>query len=189
MPTLAVALGAAALLWGAGAWLHGEPPRPERRGAPDTPAPAAPAPVVTPPPSVPPEPVAPSRAAPEPVSAAWFDAAGEPSPELMRAALAEAIAEKLPGHKLSSDELDRLAEAAVRLREAQRALRALPQSDAHAAERGVLVEEIRAAGADFAYVLEMTPGEFTAQVQTDGGIDRFAEGEEVPEPEYLDDLR
>ncbi len=189
-PALLLALSAAALFWAASAWRHAEPPRPSERALPDAvrppsiPASEADAPTADPA-AEPALPKAESEAAPE----LFFDAAGEPSQAFLRAALAEAIAERLPSHKLSSDELDRLADAAFRLRQAQRALRALPATSEHAERRRALREEIAAAGADFEYVLEMTPGEFTAQVQTGVGIDTFSEDEQVPEPEYLDDLR
>jgi hypothetical protein len=193
------------LLYAAWLRLHEAPPPPGEPtttlAAPVSPGAAAPA---SPPPRPPaaPSAAAPpareSRAAPEArsdlrsdeelVPEPFFDEAGEPSLAFVRAALAGVIDERLPDRKLSSDELDRLAEAAFRLREAQQALRALPPTPEHAEERRALLEQITRAGEDFAYVLDMTPGEFTARVQSGTGVDTFSEDEEIPEPEYLDEL-
>jgi hypothetical protein len=95
----------------------------------------------------------------------------EPSFTLVRSTLADAIEAHLPSFKLSGTELDELADATLRMRSAQQSLRTLPESREHATQRAEARRLLEQAIVDFTYVAEMSPAEFTRQVQPDVGID------------------
>jgi DNA-binding transcriptional ArsR family regulator len=149
--------------------------------------------------SPPPDPAArePASVPDAAAAGALFDTAGEPTREFVLASLRAAIERKLPGQKLSSEEYDQLAEAVLRMRSVQQQLRGVPPTAENAERLRALREELATAAGDFEYVLEMSPAEFTAQVQPDAGIDEAdpdeADSDEVnpesSEPEYLEDLR
>jgi hypothetical protein len=110
-----------------------------------------------------PPPAAPAASLP-PVASA--DPEAERRAEI-RARLEASIAEHLPDLKLSSDELDAAADALVRLRAARRELAALPRTPENAARLRELTAAIGAAYADFEYVVELDPAEFTERVEED----------------------
>jgi hypothetical protein len=95
----------------------------------------------------------------------------EPSFTHVRSTLADAIEAHLPSFKLSGTELDELADATLRMRSAQQSLRTLPESREHATQRAEARRLLEQAIVDFTYVAEMSPAEFTRQVQPDFGID------------------
>jgi hypothetical protein len=111
------------------------------------------------------------------------DDAGEPTRELVLASLRAAIETHLPGHKLTDVEYEQLADAILEMRAARQRLRGVPLDAEHAEERRRLREELAGAAADFEYVLEMSPAEFTARVQPGLGIDS---DDDAP-PEAADD--
>jgi hypothetical protein len=122
-----------------------------------------------------------------------------PSRALVLASLRSAVERELPSHKLSSDQYDTLADAVLQMRAAREALARLPADAAHAARARELREQLGQAAADFEYVLEMSPAEFTALADSEGSIDWDDDpvapadpepsddgGEDAPpEPEYL----
>jgi hypothetical protein len=119
--------------------------------------------------------------------APFLDEGGQPTRALLRSALEATIAARLPDREISPEEIEQATDAAWRLRQAQLAMRALAETPESAEERRRLRDEIASANADFAYAMGMTPGEFTAQVQSEVGVDSSSEGEAVPEPEFLDE--
>jgi len=180
--SLATACGLGAVALAASWWLADAPgPRPAPgadraaapRAAPPSSTPAPPPvrerPGATPPPAPSPE----ADRAPGPQKpAALVDEHGAPTPQLVRAALADALARHQPSLKLSSEELDAAASALWRLREARlelRALREAPDSPTASERRRALREAIGRASEDFRYHVEMSPAEFTALAQPGGG--------------------
>lgn len=115
-----------------------------------------------------------------------FDESEEPSRELIRAAVESAMAEHFVDYRLSSDEVERVTDSLVSLREAQVALRELPMGEETAEERRLLVEQIGEATSQFRSVLEMDPAEFTASSQPSVGVDRFDPDEPVGAPEFIE---
>lgn len=110
-------------------------------------------------------PIAPAPAAPRPPVPS-----ADPEEErraAIRARLEASIAEHLPDLKLSSDEVDAAADALGRLRAARRELAALPRTPENAARLRELTAAIGAAYADFEYVVELDPAEFTERVEED----------------------
>ena len=93
----------------------------------------------------------------------------QPLREEIRAWLEAAIAEKLPDLKLSSDQLDAATDALLRLRAARREMRALPRTPENAERLEELRETMGDASADFEYVVELDPVEFTELVEEEGG--------------------
>ena len=149
---LAVALGAA--------WLA----RREEASRPRAPSPAPLASPARPPESPLPRP---EGAAPQPAASIPGEPT-DPAPPLaeeLRAWLEAAIAEKLPDRKLSSDQLDAATDALLRLRAARREMRALPRTPENARRREELREALGEASADFEYVVELDPAEFTELVE------------------------
>jgi hypothetical protein len=113
----------------------------------------------------------PAEAAPPPTPSALPRAAAVPSPEQeLRAALEADIARHLPDRKLSSDQLDAAADALVRLRDARRALAALPRTAENASLRRELHDAIAQASADFQYLVDLDPAAFVATVSD--GLER-----------------
>lgn len=99
-------------------------------------------------------------------------AAPETTPRaLTRSTLAEAIERHLPDLVLSDNELDELADATLRMRDARTRLRAIPKTREQASRRDALRRALEDAIVDFTHVVEMTPDEFTRRVQPDVGID------------------
>lgn len=133
----------------------------------------------------PPEPEA--RAEADSELAPLVDAAGNPSRTLVRAALAEAVARDHPDLEPSPEALDRAADAILRIRAAQKALAALPLTLENAGQRVALRENLQAASEAFREAMGLSSGDFTAGVETPGGVDRFDPGEAIPEPSYLDE--
>ena len=95
----------------------------------------------------------------------------DPSFELVRETLATAVETHLPGLALSDNELDDLAQATLRLRRAQAALRTIPKAREHADQRARERRRLEGAIADFTYLVEMTPAEFTRRVEPGVGVD------------------
>lgn len=112
----------------------------------------------------------------------------DPPRELILGALRGAIETYLPDRKLSTDQYARLADAVETLRGAREELRELDYTAENAERRRELVDALGHAVADFEYILEMSPGEFSDRVQPGVGLSSDAPGEPVPPPEYLDDL-
>lgn len=92
-----------------------------------------------------------------------------PAFEIIRSTLAQAIDARLPELALSTTELDDLAQATSRLRRAQAALRSLPKTREHAERRALERRRLEEAVADFTYLLEMTPAEFSRRVGAGAG--------------------
>lgn len=164
--------------------------RPEARVAPPAAAPA---------PAVPVEDVEARAQEAADVRAAdpvWLDAEGEPTRELVLASLRDAVERHIPSHKLSSDEYARLADAVMRMRETQAGLRSLPLDEEHAEQLRALREQLADAAAEFEYVLDMSPAEFSARAQPGLGVTPPDDAEDTPSaparedapPVYLDDL-
>ena len=82
----------------------------------------------------------------------------------IRARLEASIAEHLPDRKLSSDQLDAATDALLRLRAARLELAALPRTPEHAERLRELTAAIGEASADFEYVVDLDPAEFTERV-------------------------
>ncbi len=112
------------------------------------------------------------------------DGAAGPSRAFMRSAFESAVAEHFPDRRLSSDEVERVTDSLMDLREAKEALRTLPIDAEHAEQRRRLVERIGEASDAFRDVMDITPSEFTTGAGP--GIDRHDADEAVPEPEFLD---
>ena len=129
----------------------------------------------------PPDPIPPVAAAP------WVDEDGEPTQAFVSALIREGIEEHLPSYKLSSDEVERLAEATTSMRRAQQELRSLPYEPEYAERRRALLETVEDATATFDDILDMSPGDFTQALEPEVGIDDAWEDDgEVPEPEFLE---
>lgn len=92
----------------------------------------------------------------------------------VRTTLAEVIEARLPDLKLSDVELDALADATIRMRDARARLRALPKTRENADRREREAMRLADAVGDFSYVAEMTPEEFTRRVDREGGIDAWS---------------
>lgn len=129
------------------------------------------------------------HAPPEPEAdsdrAALVDATGGPSRTLVRAALADALARRYPDLERSPEEIDRAADAVLRIRAAQEALAALPLTLENAGRRLSLREKIQVASAAFREAIGLSPDEFTEGLEAAGGVDRFDPDEPIPEPSYL----
>lgn len=128
----------------------------------------------------------------DPVDASFVEEWGEPSPELVRRAFEQALAESFDDYRLSSDEIERASSALYRLREARLALAELPMGPETAERRRTLVETIQEATEAFSDVMEMDPAAFTARADADagtGGIDRGADPDYVPDADYLERRR
>lgn len=99
----------------------------------------------------------------------------DPDPELeaIRSTLSDAIAVHLPRLSLSDRELDELASATRRLRDAQAELRTIPETREYADRRATLNRRLENAVADFTYLVDLTPGEFTRRVAPAEGIDEW----------------
>lgn len=136
----------------------------------------------------------PTAATDEAVDAAPFDSetgadavgdrAAGPSKAFMRHAFESALGEHFPDRRLSSDEIERVTDSLMELREARQALQALPIDAEYAEQRRRLVERIGEASSGFRDVMDITPSEFTTGAGP--GIDRHEANEVVPEPEWLD---
>ena len=100
--------------------------------------------------------------------------------ERARQTLRTAIESHLPGLSLSTNELDDLARATLRLRAAQTALRTIPRTREHADQRALERRRLEEAVADFTYLVEMTPAEFSRRVAPDVGVDPWS-------PDMVDD--
>jgi hypothetical protein len=85
----------------------------------------------------------------------------------IRARLDASLTEHLPELKLSSEELDAATDALMRLRAARRELAELPRTPENAARIRELKAAIGTAYADFEYVVELDPAEFTERVEGD----------------------
>ncbi len=92
----------------------------------------------------------------------------------VRETLATAIETHLPDLVLSEKELDDLARATLRLRSAQAALRVIPKTREHADRRALERRRLEEAVADFTYLVEMTPAEFTRRVDPEVGVDPWS---------------
>ena len=77
---------------------------------------------------------------------------GEPSPTMVRAMLDSTISTHLPSIKLSSDELDRLTDSVVRMRNTRRELADLPVTRENADRLRELRRELTTAAVDFELV-------------------------------------
>jgi hypothetical protein len=139
-------------------------------GREDAPPPAAvPAPLAaapTPSAPLPVEPVAPLP----PVEPVEPPASVDPETArrvAIRTWLEASITEQLPELKLSSDELDAATDALMRLRAARRELTALPRTPETGERIRELTHAIGAAYADFEYVVELDPADFTELLEED----------------------
>jgi hypothetical protein len=152
-------------------WRPAPPADPPRPAPPPSAEPriAEPAPPVPAPAPAPAEPVPPGEA--EPGGSGILDSEGEPTRALVLASLRASIEEHLPSYKLSSEEYDDLADAVLRIRATQQRIRALSLDPENAPRLRSLREDLADAAADFEYVLEMSPAEFSARVQPGAGID------------------
>lgn len=95
----------------------------------------------------------------------------DPSFEFVRKTLATAVEAHLPDLALSDNELDDLAQATLRLRRAQAALRTIPKTREHADQRALERRRLEEAIVDFTYLVEMSPAEFTRRVEPGVGVD------------------
>lgn len=118
------------------------------------------------------------------VETSLFDEEARPSRAFMRHAFESAVAESFPDRRLSSDEVERVTDSLMTLRDAKRALRELPPDEEHAEQRRLLIEQIGEASSVFRDVMEISPSEFTAGAEP--GVDRHDADEAIPEPEFLD---
>lgn len=134
----------------------------------------------------------------DPADAPFVDAFGEPSPELVRAAIEAVVVDVFVDRTLSPAELDRAAKALVDLRAARAELDGLPMEPAHAERRRALVEALGQASETFREVTRLSPAEFTTRAAeatsapaVDGdpgggiGIDRDVDPGYVPEDDFL----
>lgn len=146
--------------------------------------PGLPAPAPSPSASAPPSGARPGSTEPSTATEpALFDERGRPTRAFLRQMLASTLADHDPGRKLSPDEIDRLADATLRMRDAQEELRALPPTPEYAERRSELRDEVLRANAAFTELLEVTPGELTEGAQPPGaGVERLGPGDEDPEP-------
>lgn len=121
------------------------------------------------------EPVSAAPREPRPTSPNDSTALPPPSRSLAftrtRNTLVTTIDEHLPDLKLSETQLDDLTDATLRLRSAQQALREIPITREHAGRRALERERLAEAVADWSYVAEMTPDEWSREVARDGGVD------------------
>jgi len=113
-----------------------------------------------------------------------FDEGARPSRAFMRHAFESAVAESFPDRRLSSDEVERVTDSLMTLRDAKQALRELPLDEEHAEQRRLLIERIGEASSVFRDVMDITPSEFTAGAAP--GVDRHDADEVIPEPEFLE---
>ena len=116
--------------------------------------------------------------------ASLFDEEARPSRAFMRHAFESAVAESFPDRRLSSDEVERVTDSLMTLRDAKQALRELPFDEEHAEQRRLLIERIGEASSVFRDVMDISPSEFTTGAGP--GIDRHDADEVIPEPEFLD---
>ncbi len=116
--------------------------------------------------------------------ASLFDEEARPSRAFMRHAFVSAVAESFPDRRLSSDEVERVTDSLMTLRDAKQALRELPFDEDHAEQRRLLIERIGEASSVFRDVMDIGPSEFTAGAGP--GVDRHDADEVIPEPEFLD---
>ncbi|MDP3936942.1 MAG: hypothetical protein Q8R92_02260 [Deltaproteobacteria bacterium] len=134
--------------------------------------------------------------APPPAGATSPDEPAAPDRALVREALQEAFAEKLPDRRLSEEEFDKLADAVLRMRAARERMAALSLTRENAAELAQLREDLNTAVTDFEYVSELTPSAFSALVEPDlqpirkspdAGVDSNKDKDEDVTFEYLHD--
>jgi hypothetical protein len=118
------------------------------------------------------------------IEASLFDEQARPSRAFMRHAFESAVAESFPDRRLSSDEVERVTDSLMTLRDAKQALRDLPPDEEHAEQRRLLVERIGEASSVFRDVMDISPSEFTTGAEP--GLDHHDADEAVPEPEFLD---
>lgn len=118
------------------------------------------------------------------IEASLFDEEARPSRAFMRHAFESAVAESFSDRRLSSDEIERVTDSLMTLRDAKQALRELPPDEEHAEQRRLLVERIGEASSVFRDVMDISPSEFTAGAEP--GVDRHDADEVIPEPEFLD---
>lgn len=133
----------------------------------------------------------------DPADLPFVAAFGEPTPELVRAAIEAVVAELFVDRALSPGEIDRAAQALVDLRAARAELDQLAMEPAHAERRRALVEDLGRASETFREVTQMTPAEFTARASevasgpagradpAGGGIDRDLDPDYVPDDDFL----
>ncbi len=145
----------------------------------------------------------------DPADAPFVETFGEPTPELVRAAIEAAVADLFADRPLTPAEIDRAAEALVELRAARAELDRLAMEPAQAERRRALIEALGHASETFRATTGMSPAEFTtraAEVARDparrgdlgslgnesensmasgGGIDRGVDPDYVPSDDYL----
>lgn len=128
----------------------------------------------------------------DPADAAFVEAWGEPTPELLRASIEAVVADLFVDRTLAPAELERATQSLLALRTLRAELDALPMEPAHAARRRALVEELGRASETFHAVMDMSPSEFTTRAAEatgnatgGGGIDRDLDPEYVPDDDFL----
>ncbi|MBK7948251.1 MAG: DUF4168 domain-containing protein [Deltaproteobacteria bacterium] len=136
----------------------------------------------------------------DPADAPFVEAFGEPTPELVRAAIEAVVADLFVDRPLSPAELDRAAEALVELRSARAELDQLAMEPAQAERRRALVEALGQASETFREITQMSPAEFTARAAEaasgptgrggpggggGGGLDRDIDPDYVPDDDFL----
>lgn len=137
----------------------------------------------------------------DPADAPFVEAFGEPTPELVRAAIEAVVADLFVDRPLSPAELDRAAQALVDLRAARAELDRLPMEPAQAERRRALVEALGQASETFRQITQMSPAEFTTRaaevasgppgrgdaggLSGGGGIDRDIDPDYVPDDDFL----
>ena len=139
------------------------------------------------------EPVPPASPGPPPEALGRGPRAERPAdPDLatIRGFLAQALEEHFSRHKLTGEELDRLAGSVLALREARRQLAALERRPENAEELARAREEVARAAAHFEEILDMSPAEFTEVLaRAEGlGLSDPDDREPVPPGAFLEDL-
>ncbi len=172
---LAVLTGAGWLGWRAGRGTD-RPVAPERSlpvsdYAPE-PAPSAPSAIPVPPPPRP-RPGLAETPSPAPVAPAPANPSGVGNPALRQrvgSEIRKAFESKLPSHKLSEEQYERLTDDVMSIREAREKMNALPLTPENAEEHKRLREKLGKAVADWEDVADISLQDFTAMVQPGVGI-------------------